>query len=234
MSDLRYAIRGLRLDRAVRVGDITATVVGVVGDIHQRGLETAPTPTIYVPMQQIPRRAMSFIIRTAGDPLLLSGPVREAVRELDPAQAIQELTTLESVIHESVSRSRFLTILLAGFASLALALASIGVYAVLAFAVRQRTREIGIRMALGADRHRTMRLVLRQGMLPVLLGVALGTAAAWGLTRVLSGLLFEIRPFDPPTYAVVTVTLGLVALGACWIPARRAIRIHPMEALRHE
>ncbi len=131
-------------------------------------------------------------------------------------------------------RPRFFTVLLTGFAALAIALAVVGIYVVLAFAVQQRTREIGIRMALGADGRGTLHLVLRQGMTPVLAGVAAGLLAAAGLTRVMRGILFEIRPFDPGTYGLVALAVTGVALLACWIPGHRATQVHPMEALRYE
>ncbi len=222
------------LGRVIRMYDYQGTIVGVVGDVHQRALETPPVPTVYVPLQQVPRRAMTFVIRTAGDPLALSGAAQSAIREVDPRQAITEITSLEAVVHGSIARPRFFTALLAGFAGLAIVLAVVGIYAVLAFAVQQRTREIGVRMALGADRRGTLRLVLRQGMAPVLAGVATGLLAAAGLTRVMRGILFEIRPFDPGTYGVVALAVAGVALLACWIPGHGATRVEPMEALRYE
>ncbi len=231
----REAFRGADpLGRVIRMYSAEGTIVGVVGDVHQRGLETPPVPTVYVPLQQVPRRGMSFVIRTAGDPLALSAAVHAAVRAVDPRQAISEMTSLEAVTRGAIARPRFFTVLLTGFAALAMALAVVGIYAVLAFAVRQRTREIGIRMALGADRRGTIRLVLRQGMTPVLAGVAAGLLAAAGLTRVMAGILFEIRPLDPGTYGVVALAVTGVALLACWIPGHRATQVHPMEALRYE
>ena len=232
----RKAFRGADpLGRAIRVdGGDEGTIVGLVGDVHQRALETPPAPTIYVPLQQAPRRAMTFVIRTAGDPLAVAPAAHAAIREVDPRQAITELTSLDAVVHGSIARPRFFTVLLTGFAALAIALAVVGIYAVLAFAVQQRTREIGIRIALGAERRGTLRLVLRQGMTPVLAGVAAGLLAAAGLTRVMTGILFEIRPFDPGTYGVAALAVAGVALLACWIPGHRATRVEPMEALRYE
>jgi predicted permease len=220
--------------REIRLYDDVATVVGVVGDIHQRALETPPAATVYVSLHQIPRRAMTFVLRTGGDPLALAGAATAAVRDVDPRQAITEVTSLDAVVHGSVARPRFFTLLLGGFAALAIALAVVGIYAVLAFAVQQRTREIGIRMALGADRLGTLRLVLRQGMTPVLAGVAAGIVAATVLTRVLRGILFEVRPFDPATYGVAALSVAVVTLIACWIPSYRATRVPPLEALRYE
>lgn len=157
-----------------------------------------------------------------------------AVREVDPRQAITEVTSLGAVVHGAIARPRFFTLLLGGFAGLAIALAVVGIYAVLAFAVQQRTREIGIRMALGADRLGTLRLVMRQGMTPVLAGVVAGLLAATALTRVMRGILFEVRPFDPGTYGVAALAVAGVALLAVWVPGHRATRVEPMEALRYE
>lgn len=220
--------------RGLHVFGVDATIVGIVGDVHQRQLEAAPRATVYVPLKQIPRRAMTFVLRTDGDPLQLAMAAQRAVQSADPDQAITELTTLEAVVHDSIARPRFFTLLLSLFAALAVVLAAVGIYGVLAFAVRQRTREIGLRMALGADHRETLLLVVRQGMRPAMLGLAIGVAAAVALTRLMSGLLFEVRPFDPVTFGVVVVLLALVALAACWIPGRRATGVDPMEALRYE
>lgn len=231
----REAFRGADpIGRVIRMYDYQGTVVGVVGDVRQRALETPPVPTIYVPIQQVPRRAMTFVIRAPGDPVRLAPAAQAAIREVDSRQAISEITPLEAVMHGSIARPRFFTALLTGFAGLAIALAMVGIYAVLAFAVQQRTREIGIRMALGADRGGTLRLVLLQGMTPVLAGVAAGLLAAAGLTRVMTGILFEIRPFDPGTYGLVALAVTMVALLACWIPGHRATQVAPVEALRYE
>jgi hypothetical protein len=231
----REAFRGADpLGRMIRLNGDEGTIVGVVGDVHQRGLESVPVPTVYLPLQQAPRRAMTFVIRTAGDPLILSSSALAAVREVDPRQAISEMTSLEAVTEGSIARPRFFTVLLTGFAGLAVALAVVGIYAVLAFVVQERTREIGVRMALGADRLGTLRLILRQGMTPVLAGVLAGLLAAAVLTRVMTGILFEIRPFDPRTYGVSALAVVSIALIACWIPGYRATRVEPLEALRYE
>jgi len=231
----REAFRGEdALGRTVTLGDLAVTVVGVVGDVHHRGLDVPPAPTMYVPIEQISRRAMTFVLRTARNPLALAGAVQEAVRLTDPAQAITEIAPLTDIVHRSVGRPRFFAALLASFAALALVLATVGIYGVLAFSIRQRTREVGIRAALGADRRRILQLVLGQGMRPVAIGLAAGLLGALALTRVLADLLFTIEPIDVPTYVAVTAMLGAVAFAACWIPARRATRVDPMEALRHE
>ncbi|HEX9690641.1 MAG TPA: ABC transporter permease [Gemmatimonadales bacterium] len=225
---------GEAVGRAVRVEGLEATVIGVVGNVRQESLDEAPVPTLYIPQHQIARRGMAFVLRTRGDPLALAGAVRSAVRLVDPDQAITELTSLAAVLHESIARPRFFAILLSLFAGLAVTLAAIGIHGVLAFSVRQRTREIGIRTALGAARGETLRLVVQQGLRPALLGVAIGLVAAAALTRLMTRMLFEVQPLDPVTYAAVVVIIGLVALAACGIPAWRATRVHPMEALRYE
>jgi ABC-type antimicrobial peptide transport system permease subunit len=189
---------------------------------------------VYVAIEQIPRRAMTFVLRTTGDAVALSGPAYQVVRAVDPAQAITELTTFEALADRSIARPRFFATVLSGFALLALTLAAVGIYGVLAFTVRQRTREIGIRTALGADRRRTLRLVISQGMVPVAWGLTAGMLGALVLSRFLGELLFGTAPVDAVTYLAVGAALLAVAVAACWIPGFRATRIHPMEALRNE
>ncbi|MDP1572324.1 MAG: ABC transporter permease [Vicinamibacterales bacterium] len=213
---------------------VDATIVGIVGDVHQRALETAPTPTVYVPLQQIPRRAMTFVLRTSGDPMRLAGAVAHAVRETDAGLAISDFVALDAVVSGAVARPRLFTTLLASFAALAVLLSAVGISAVVLFAVRQRTREIGIRMALGAPRGQTVRLMVWHGMAPVLAGMAVGLVAAAGLSRFMSALLFEVTPIDVTTYAVVALLLGAIAFLATYLPARRAAGIDPMVALRQE
>jgi len=225
---------GDAVGRQIRIDGHDASIVGVVGDVHQRRLETAPTPTVYVPLPQVPRRAMTFVLRTDGDPLALVAAARQAVHDADPGQAITELAPVDAVVNESLARPRFFTWLLSSFAALAIVLAAVGIYGVLAFAVRQRTREIGVRMALGADRRDTLRLVVWQGLRPASLGVVLGLFSAVPVTRVMRSLLFGVQPLDPMTYGTVVALLFAVAVAACWIPGRRATRLDPMEALRSE
>lgn len=221
-------------------------IVGVMRDVKHRELDntwmTAPMRSvfdcaIYMPYaQDIPqyRNETSMVLRTSGDPLMLAGAVRAAVRELDKEQPVAKLQTMQTVIGESVAQPRFRTILLGSFGALAVVLAAIGLYGVLAHTVAQRSREIGIRMALGARTQDVLVLVLRQGMTLVLIGIAVGLAGALALARLLSGLLFGITPTDPVTFTVVPLLLGAVALAACWLPARRATKVDPMEALRCE
>jgi predicted permease len=222
------------LGRRIGLATTEATIVGIVGDIHQRALETPPAPTVYVPLRQVPRRAMTFVLRTAGDPMALAGAVEQSVREADSGQAISNIMALEAVIDSRLARPRLFSTLLASFAGLAVVLASVGISAVVLFSVRQRTREIGIRMALGAPRRQTVTLMLRHGMTPVLAGMAVGLVAAAALSRFLAALLFEVKPLDLATYGAVVVLLGAVGLIAAWLPARRAAGIDPIVALRQE
>jgi putative ABC transport system permease protein len=221
-------------------------IVGVMRDVKHRELDsavmTAPMRAvfdcaIYMPYaQDIPqyRDETSMVLRTSGDPLALAGAVRAAVRELDKEQPVAKLQTMETVIRESVAQPRFRTVLLGSFGVLAVVLAAIGLYGVLAHTVAQRSREIGIRMALGARTQDVLVLVLRQGMTLVLIGIAVGLAGAFALARLLSGLLFGVTPTDPVTFTVVPLLLAAVALAACYLPARRAARVDPMTALRCE
>ncbi|HEU0009036.1 MAG TPA: FtsX-like permease family protein, partial [Verrucomicrobiae bacterium] len=210
-------------------------IVGIVGDVRVRGLAKPVRPLVYrlhSPLDT-PRNA-TLVVRTRGDPKAFARSVHRAILEIDPAQPVANVRTLEEVISASVAQRRLTLVLLGSFAGVALLLTAIGLYGVIAYVVTQRTREIGIRMALGANRGSVLALVLRQGMTLAVLGVALGVPAALGLTRVLTSLLYEVKPGDPLTVSGVSLILLLVALLACWLPARRAAKVDPMEALRYE
>lgn len=212
-----------------------ATVVGVVGDVRHNGVTAQARERFYRPQAQVPaaQRSMTLTIQArAGDPAALIGPVRRILAELDPRMPISEVRTLDQVLSAAVAQPRFAMLLLAVFSAVALALAAVGIYGVLAYGVSQRTPEIGIRMALGADRSRVVGMVVRQGMVMALAGVALGVLAALGLTRFMQGMLFGVTPQDPLTFAAVPLVFAVVALVACMIPARRAARIHPAVSLR--
>jgi putative ABC transport system permease protein len=224
------------LDQSVQIlGPRPRRIVGVVQNIRHRGLDSVLAPEIYVPHAQYPSGGMFLAVRArSGDPARLAGSVRAEVRALDRDLPISGIRTSQELLDGSLSRRRFSLVLLTTFASTALALAIIGVYGVLSFAVAQRTREIGIRLALGAGSRDVLRLTLGQGMRPVLAGLLIGILAALGATRVLTGMLYEIQPTDPPTLAGVAVVLLGAALAATLIPARRAARVDPMVTLRHE
>jgi putative ABC transport system permease protein len=177
---------------------------------------------------------MSFVVRTSGDPAALGKAVTQVVHSLDPNQPVSDIQTMDQMLVRSVSTQRFQTVLLGVFAALALALAVVGIYGVISYSVAQRTNEFGIRMALGAGRGDVLRLVLRQGGGILLGGLALGLAGALALTRTIAGLLFEVKPSDPLTFAAVAVLLTGVGLAAIAAPARRATRVDPLTALRYE
>ncbi len=209
-------------------------IVGVVADARQTNLAVAPKPTIFLANAQAPMYFAHLVIRTRANPQQLSRAVQAAIHRVDPEQAVSGIDTMDSVFSGSVARPRFQVVLLLVFAGLAVVLATIGVYGVVSYSIVQRTREIGIRMALGARAADVSRLVLREGMLLGGLGVAVGLAGALGATRVLRSLLFEVTPTDPLTLAAVTSLLLVVATAATLVPARRAARVDPMTALRDE
>ncbi|HJR59603.1 MAG TPA: ABC transporter permease [Vicinamibacterales bacterium] len=228
------------IGRRVTFGDPTQpetrwqAIAGVVADTRRGGFEREPWAEVYFPMQQSPDRRMFVLLRTSGDPTALAGSAQAAVWSLDRDQAIAGIRTVGDLLAQSQANRRFTTMLLGLFAAVALVLAAIGVYGVLAYATAQRTQEIGIRMALGADRAAILRMVFASGAKIAGIGLAIGIAGALALTQVLSGLLFEVSPRDPLTFIVVPGALLAVALAACWIPARRAIRVEPVIALRGE
>ena len=207
------------------------TIVGVVGDVRDFGLAQEPKDQIYLPDAQNPSPG-SLLLRTAGDPMTLARQVRRAILNVDPQTAITHVETMEQARSDSISAPRVAASLFGLFAILAMVIAVAGIGCALALSVRQRTREIGIRASLGADSWDLVRMVVRQGMWLVLLGLAVGLPCAFALTQGLQSLLFEVEPTDPVTFAVVLVVLAGAALVACFVPARRAARIDPMVALR--
>ncbi|HXO20335.1 MAG TPA: ABC transporter permease [Thermoanaerobaculia bacterium] len=224
------------LGKRVTIGwnDITCEVVGVVGDVRHQRLDVDAGAEMYTAYPETPYSRMDLVVRAAGDPRRLAGALRAAVRQVDPDQAVYSLRPMTELMSQSKARARFGLVLLGAFAGLALALAAVGIYGVMAYTVVQRTHEIGIRMALGAGRVRVLRLVVRDGAALALAGLALGTAGALAVTRFLSSLLFAVSTRDPLTFAAVPAILGGVALLASYLPARRATRVDPLVALRHE
>jgi putative ABC transport system permease protein len=210
----------------------TAYVVGVVGDVRFESLDSAATPDVYLSYYQSPRRGMMLTLRSAGDASSLANPARRLVRELLPSSPVYEMRTMRERVADAMRYARFSTVILALFGLVALALATMGTYGVISFGVAQRTREIGIRVALGAQRGELLRMIVRQGVLLSAVGGIIGLAVALAATRVLRSLLFEVLPSDPITFAAILVVLVLAVLAASWIPARRAATIHPSEALR--
>ena len=227
---------GKRISTAVSSGQQTAwqTIVGVVGNVRHLGLDIEPRPEIYYHTNTQPPFGPVVVIRTTSDPKRLISIARAKVRELDRDVPISNVNTMEELVSQSVAQRRFGMFLLGIFALLALSLAAIGIYGVVSYSVSQRTQEIGVRMALGASTTDVLRMVLRNGMSLALIGVGLGLVGAFGLTRLMSRLLFEVKPTDVTTFTLVSVGLMVVALLACYLPARRAMKVDPLEALRYE
>jgi putative ABC transport system permease protein len=215
-------------------GFVSFEIIGIVGGVRHKSLELPPDPTVYLPIAQQPRGSLSIVVRSAADPAQLASGVRAAVAAIDPAEAVSKFETMEQVVSESAVGNRFNAFLLGLFGALALILAAAGVYGVMSYAVSQRTSEIGIRLALGAQPSSILPLVMTQGMKLVALGTILGLGAAAGLTRYMASQLFGVTARDPATFVVAVVVLCLTAVLACYIPARRAMRVDPIVALRHE
>ncbi|HEX2488805.1 MAG TPA: FtsX-like permease family protein, partial [Blastocatellia bacterium] len=209
-------------------------IVGVVGSVRHGGPGKEPRPEFFLPHTQMPFITLTTVARVAGDPMAIVGAVRNEVRALDSEIPIGSVKTLDQYLTESVAQPRFNTLLLALFAGVAMILTAVGLYGVIAYSVSARTREIGVRVALGARRHDVLRLVISQGMKLTLIGVAIGLVAALALTRLMAGLLYGVTPTDPATFALIALLLAGVALLACYVPARRATKVDPMVALRCE
>ena len=209
-------------------------VVGVASDVRTAGLDKDPAPLVYVPLWERSPETGALAVRTSSEPLLAAAALRESVRALDPTIPVSQIQTMAQIESDSTAQRRFQTLLVIVFATCALLLAVIGIYGVVAYSVARRTSEIGLRMALGARPRDISTMVLRQGLRPLALGVAAGVAAALVLGRFLSAFLFGVEANDPVTFAAVTGIVGAAALLACWIPARRAMRTAPLEALHFE
>ncbi|MCI0336031.1 MAG: ABC transporter permease [Acidobacteria bacterium] len=210
------------------------TIVGVVGDTKRQGLDASVRIESFLPHAQRPTRGMEVVVRTADNPLAMARTVREAVWSMDKDLPLSEIQTVEEMIGVRIAPRRFNMLLLGLFAAVALLLAAVGIYGVMSYTVSQRTHEIGIRMALGAQIKDVLKLVLRQGMMLVLLGVTIGLISSFALTRLIEGLLFGVSATDPLTFAGIPILLAIVALLACYIPARRATKVDPVVSLRYE
>jgi predicted permease len=227
------------LGKRISFGDLAskpqwATVVGVVGRIKHEKLDSDSRIALYMPHTQYISRAMNVVLRTRGDPASLASAVNHELHELDRDLPMYRVLTMEQRVAGSLARRRFATILLGLFAGLAHAPAAIGIYGVMGYLVSQGTREIGIRLALGATQRGILSLIVKQGMVLALCGVGLGLVVALGFSRLLSGFLFGVQSTDPLTFAAIALLLALVALFASYIPARRAARIDPLISLRSE
>ncbi len=209
-------------------------IVGIVGDVRYDSLTDHAEPTVYFPPPDLTYEFMTLVIRTTGDPRLIAPDVRRIVRAIDPDQPVSDVRTMNQVFGENVARARFNTFLFAIFAGVATVLAVVGIFGVMNYSVTQRTREIGLRTALGADPLGVVMLIMRWGLLLTVAGVTAGLVGASLLTRLMSGLLYGVTPTDPATFGGTSVLLTAVSLFACYIPARRATRVDPITALRHQ
>jgi putative ABC transport system permease protein len=225
---------GKRVTINMKDDNVPTEIIGVVGDTKHLGLDLETEAMAYWPQPELVYSGMTLVLRTKGDPNSVAGAARNVIRSIDPQQPIGQLTPMENLLQTSMARSRFNATLLAVFSLVALVMASVGIYGVMSYSVQQRTHEIGVRMALGAQRSDVLRLVIKQGVLLGLFGVGAGLVASWGLTRLAVSLLFEVRATDPKTFAAVAGGLFLITLIACYIPARRAMGVDPLVALRYE
>jgi putative ABC transport system permease protein len=196
-------------------------------------IDEAP-PAVYFPHPDLAYPFMTLVVRTDGDPAAIAPAIQREIRTLDPNQPLSDVRTMNQVMSEWVERSRFNTLLLGLFAGLATLLSAVGIFGVMNYSVALRTRELGLRLAVGAQPRQVLLLVLKQGLALTIVGVGLGLVAAFGLTRLLSGLLFGVGAFDVTTFASISLLLVIVSLLACYLPARRAMRIDPLSALRYE
>ena len=213
---------------------LCTTIVGVVGNVKQESITAGASPEIYVPFSQMPMNSMTLFIRTSGKPTDLAPALRSEVFAIDRNQPVYNMKTLDQRVVETIAVSRSLMLLFSGFALIALVLAAVGIYGIVSYAVSQRTREIGIRMALGARSVDVLRLVVKNGITLVVAGIVIGVTGALVLTRFLTTMLFGVTPTDTRTFVVVSLALAAIAIVACLVPARRATRVDPLEALRCE
>jgi putative ABC transport system permease protein len=225
---------GKRVTINMKDENVPTEIIGVVGDTKHLGLDTETEEMAYWPQPELVYVYMTIVIRTQGEATSIAPAARNVIRNIDPAQPIGEVSTMEGLLAKSVARSRFNAVLLSVFSLVAMVMAAVGIYGVMSYSVQQRTHEIGIRMALGAQRTDVLRLVVKQGVILGLVGVGAGLLASYGLTRLIVSLLFEVAATDASTFAAVAGGLFLITLIACYLPARRATRVDPLVALRYE
>jgi putative ABC transport system permease protein len=233
----RFWPDGQALGQQMQIGDTAYTIVGVAADVRHKGLDATPTVEAYVPRALRPAnslRNITFLVRTTGNPALLAASVGREAARLDPEQPLFGIASMESVVSDSIAQPRFRTSLFGIFGMLSLLLVSGGIYGVVSYSVARRTREIGIRMALGAQRTSVLRLIMREAAVPVCYGIVAGLAGSLALSRMISAFLFEVGPTDVPTFLAVTLLVCGVTVAASIFPARTATRIDPLVALRCE
>jgi putative ABC transport system permease protein len=225
---------GRKLTIYMKDENVPSEIIGVVADSKHLGLDAAVEPMAYWPHPELVYSGMWLMLRTRGDASAVAPAARNVIHSLDPQQPIGEVSTMESLLATSVARARFSASLLTVFSLVAMVMAAVGIYGVMSFSVSQRTHEIGVRMALGAQRFDVLKMVVKKGIVLGAIGIVVGLAASYLLTRLISTLLFEVTATDTVTFVIVSLGLFLVTLLACYVPARRATRVDPLKALRYE
>jgi putative ABC transport system permease protein len=225
---------GKRVTINMQNENVPNEIIGVVRDVRHAALETPARAMTYWPYPELAYSGMTLVVRAETEPLALAETLRQQVLALDSDQPIADVSTMNQLLADSTSRARFSTMLLVVFAGVALVLAAVGIFGVMSYGVSERTHEIGLRMALGAQPSDVRSMIVRQGMVLTLIGIVTGLTAAFGLTRVMISLLYGVSATDPLTFAVISIVLVFVALSACYLPARRATKVDPMIAIRYE